>query len=143
MSTKHNIENNDHLKENTFKVPQGYFEQLEAKLNEITKENEAKVIPLFSRVIIKRSLAVAAALIVIVTATWQFLPNSNDTPLTAEDIIALTTSGYLPYSEMAFLEFVDSETLDTLNFDAIGLGDYYQETQPELIEDYYLLTDEL
>jgi hypothetical protein len=137
MSTKHNIENNEQLKKNAFQVPQGYFEQLEDKLNAIPQEQEAKVIPLKSQRLRRRLLAVAAVFIVVITATWQFLPKHEEELLTADDIIALTYNGYLPYSEMAFLEVVDDEALDTISFEASSLGDYYEETQPELIEEYY------
>jgi hypothetical protein len=126
-----------------FQVPQGYFEQLEHKLKAIPQEQETKVIHLKAQTFRRRLLAVAAVFIVVITATWQFLPKQEEESLTADDLIALTNSGYLPYSEMAFLEVVDAETLDTISFEASSMGDYYEETQPELIEEYYLLIDEI
>ncbi len=143
MSNKHNIENNKHLKKNPFAVPNGYFAELEDKLAGIPKEDKTKVIPLFTPKIRRRLLAVAAVLVVVITATWQFLPeNTEEQALTADDIIALTTDGYLPYSEFAFLEVIETDDLDDLSFEDENLSDYYQETQPELFEEYYL-TEEL
>jgi hypothetical protein len=141
MATNKNIENNKHLKENRFRVPATYFRELESKLSEIPGKEAAPVIPLHTSTFFKRALAVAASLVIIVTATWQFLPKEEEITLSADDIIALTSNGYLPYSEMAFLEVVDTETLDTLNLGTSDLGTYYEETQPELIE-YFLITDE-
>ncbi len=143
MSDKHNIESNKHLKQNPFTVPAGYFAELEDKLAGIPKEEKTKVIPLFTPKLRRRLLAVAAVLVVVITATWQFLPeNTEEQALTADDIIALTTDGYLPYSEYAFLEVIETDDLNDLSFEDESLSDYYQETQPELFEEYYL-TEEL
>ncbi len=143
MSDKHNIESNKHLKQNPFTVPAGYFVELEEKLAGIPKDEKTKVIPLFTPKLRRRLLAVAAVLVVVITATWQFLPeNTEEQALTADDIIALTTDGYLPYSEFAFLEVIETDDLDDLSFEDENLSDYYQETQPELFEEYYL-TEEL
>ena len=142
MQEKEKIESNNHLRQNPFAVPNGYFEQLEARLKQIpAQEPKGRVIGL-NKIWI-RTLAAAASIALMVTLAWLNWPNTADTSITGDDIIALTESGYLPYTELTFLDVIDEADLDQVAFESDDLSEYYEYTQPDLIEDYYLITDDI
>lgn len=113
MKEKIHIENNKHLKENTFKVPDGYFENVTAKLQIIAKD------PVFTVVSKRREspktwFRVAAVLIVLCGASWVFWPKTQtpDNALSAEDILLLSENGYFSITEQAILQtFSEAEIL--------------------------------
>lgn len=142
MSTKFNIENNKDLKRTPFKVPEGYFESMESKLQGITK-NQSKVIELKPQSSRIKWLSLAATLLILVSAVWYVNRNSVTTELdlTSEEVMALIENGYINYSETAVLDMVTIEDLEEVEFDGTDVYEYYETMQPELIEEYYLFED--
>lgn len=141
MSSKINIENNKKLKENPFRVPEGYLDGLEDKLESIAKQ-DAVVVKLNPRSYRSRILAVAATLTLLVASTWYFTQNNQtvETDLNAADIAVLTDNGYVSYSETELLEYVSVEDLDGFWPDSENgdIQDYLESTDLDYIEDYYL-----
>ena len=142
MSRKTEIENNQLLKGNPFKVPDGYFAGLEERLMRIPEQAPKGKVVFFKQPWF-RTLAAAATVALLVTLAWLNWNDTTPVTLSSDDIIALTESGYLPYSELTFLEVIDENDLDQLNFTDENLTEYYEYTQPDLVEDYYLTTEDI
>lgn len=141
MSNKINIENNKKLKENPFRVPEGYMDGLEDKLQSIARQ-DAVVVKLKPRSYRSRFLAVAATLTLLVASTWYFTQNNQtaEPGLNAGDIAVLTDNGYVSYSETELLEYVSVDDLDDFWPDTEDgdIQDYLESTDLDYIEDYYL-----
>ena len=142
MSRKPAIENNSQLKSNPFSVPEGYFTGLEERLMRIPEQAPKGKVILFKQTWF-RTLAAAATVALLVTLAWLNWNDTTQVTLSGDDIIALTESGYLPYAELTFLEVVDEADLDQLSFNDENLTEYYEYTQPDLVEDYYLTTEDI
>lgn len=141
MSSKNKIENNKKLKENPFRVPEGYMDGLEDKLQSIARQ-DAVVVNMKPRSYHNRFLTVAATLTLLVASTWYFTQNNQaaETDLNAEDIATLTDNGYVSYSETELLEFVSVEDLDEFwpSTEDDDIQEYLESTDLDYIEDYYL-----
>ncbi len=145
MSAKFNIENSSHLKQNAFKVPDGYFEALENRLSEIQKSAPApKVISIKPRKKnFRELLSMAAAIVLLVSGVWYFWPSQPiaDVELTQDDIATLSTNGFLADAETAFLQEITVEELEEISMSNADFSDVYENVETEMIEEYYLTTD--
>lgn len=111
-----------------FKVPEGYFEQFESKiLNQLTVENEAKVISLWKQ---KRvwMTSVAAVLLVSIALPVYFSMNNTAKNSTVEDetietYLAMQSSltNYEIATELTNEDFISLEESLALNDDAVEL----------------------
>jgi len=143
MTFKNDIENNPKLKQNSFKVPEGYFENLETRLQNIAKE-DVKVVPISKPKSYARVWSIAASFALLFAASWYFWPNEpTEIPveLSAEDVAALSANGFLYNAETYFLESVSLEELDQIVLTENDYSEYFEITQPDALEDYYLETD--
>ena len=142
MSANNNIAQNKKLKENPFEVPSNYFETLDAKLIAIAGP-EPKVVSLNSKRRTNKILAIAATLLILITATWFGTKPANQVApeLTTQEIMSLVEVGYLEPTEMQLLEVVTLDDLNQMDLVSDDLYEYYESTQPELVEDYYLYED--
>ncbi len=113
-----NIENNKHLKENPFRVPDGYFEESATRFKNIAIK-EKHVIPIspentrFS----KKYFSIAAAFVLLITATWYFAlnnPNKVEDPFTEEDYYSLIENGAITNFETNFINTITLDELDNL-----------------------------
>jgi hypothetical protein len=143
MSAKFNIENSSHLKQNTFKVPDGYFDALENRLSEIPK-SAPKVISIKPRKKnFRELLSMAAAIVLLVSGVWYFWPSQPiaEVELTQDDIATLSTNGFLADAETAFLQEITIEELEEISMSNADFSDVYENVETEIIEEYYLTTD--
>jgi hypothetical protein len=143
MSGFNNIENNPKLKQNSFKVPEGYFENMEARLHQIAAA-ETKVVPLKPAFSPARIWSMAASFALLFAASWYFWPNESveiPVELSAEDVASLSANGFLHDAETYFLESVSLDELDQIVLTENDYSDYFEITQPDALEDYYLETD--
>lgn len=111
-----------------FKVPEGYFEQFESRmLNQLTVENEPKVISLWKQ---KRvwMTSVAAVLLVSIALPIYFSMNNTATNSTVEDetietYLAMQSSltNYEIATELTNEDFASLEESLALNDDAVEL----------------------
>ena len=144
MPTKQNIENNSHLKQNPFGVPDGYFKNLEKRLAQIPLEHaQPKVRYLTQRNV--RIFAAAATIALVLSIGWLVQkPEADSSSLSADDIIALSENGYLPYTELDVLMVLNDQDFDEMPSTSESLStDYLEATQPDLVEDYYLMQESL
>ena len=143
MSDFKHIENNPKLKQNTFKVPDNYFENLEERLQKITQEDK-KIIPISRPKSFARTWSIAASFALLFAASWYFWPNQAtlvETELSTEDVATLSANGFLYNAETYFLENLSLEELDEIVLTENDYSDYLEITQPSAIEDYYLDSD--
>ena len=143
MSDFKHIKNKSQLKQNVFKVPENYFENLEARLQNIAEEN-VKVVPISKPKTYARVWSMAASFALLFAASWYFWP--NDTPdipvdLSADDIAMLSVNGFVYNAESYFLESVSLEELNNVVLTENDYNDYFEITQPDAMEDYYLESD--
>lgn len=139
------LQHNPKLKENPFNVPQGYMAQMQTKLQAIATEHvpeKPKGKLLFLQTSWFKTIAAAATIALVITLVW---PNKTEIieTVSADEIVMLTENGYLPYNEYYLLEVMDDDELDDLFVTDESTTDYYEYTQPEMAEDYYLLTEEI
>lgn len=140
MSDYNNIDNNPKLKQNSFKVPDNYFENLEVRLQQIAAA-EAKVVPLKPVFSPARIWSMAASFALLFTASWYFWPNESaeiPTELSADDVASLSANGFLYNAENYFLESISLEELNEIVLTETDYNDYFEITQPSAVEDYYL-----
>lgn len=143
MSVKFNIEKNSHLKQNVFKVPDGYFEDVEKRLSNIPA-SEPKVISIKPRKKnFRELLSMAAAIILLISGVWYFWPSEPiaEVELTHDDIATLSTNGFLADAETAFLQEITVEELEEISMNNTDFSDAYENLETEMIEEYYLTTD--
>ena len=111
-----------------FKVPEGYFEQFESRmLNQLTVENEPKVISLWKQ---KRvwMTSIAAVLLISIALPVYFSMNNTTTNSTVEDetietYLAMQSSltNYEIATELTNEDFASLEESLALNDDAVEL----------------------
>lgn len=143
MTLKNDIEKNKHLKQNTFKVPDNYFEGLEKRLAAIA-QNEPKVVAFKPEQNLKKWLSMAATILLLISAGWYFWPNANSTSevvLTEEDVATFIDYDFLYYTETALIDNLTLEDLEQINLTSTDFTDYIESTQPASTYDYYLYTD--
>lgn len=143
MSTNNNIENNKHLKENPYRIPNGYFEDMKTRLSAIPQADEAKIIsmePSYTKMKVYLAAATITLLIAIGWVIWPSAPAPEQT-IATEDLIALNEQGYLAFDQYTIIDALDEEDIESLTVET-GITDYYELTQPTIIEEYYLITDE-
>lgn len=144
MSTNFNIENNKKLKENPFQVPADYFEKLNRKLEKSATES-SKVIELKKGLATRKYLSLAATLLLLISATWYFWPQAelSQAELTSEEIESLVNYGFVQNADLVFLEISSTEELNEIDLNNEDYIDYYETTQPQLIEDYYIYNENI
>ena len=143
MSDFKHIENNEKLKQNAIKVPENYFENLEARLQNIAVA-EVKVVPIAKPKSTTKIWSMAASFALLFAASWYFWPQDKtaQTPeLSSEDVADLSENGFLYNSETYFLETISLEELDEIVLTENNYSEYYEITQPVALEDYYLESD--
>lgn len=144
MRQQPDLANNAHLKKNPFTVPDRYFAHLAEGLKNIPQEHpKTNVRFLQNRYV--RMFAFAATIVLAFTIGWLSQANSAENEvLTSEDIIALNENGYLPYTELDLLMVLDDVDLQEWNETTTEVNtDYLESTQPDLVEDYYLMQESL
>lgn len=142
MKKQSALDANPQLKQNPFTVPDGYFEGLEEKLVQLSKEKPIKTVKTVQLVWIRR-LAAAATIAAVIAVSWLLNQKSASESISSDDIIALTAGGYLPYNELTLLEEIDDADLDNMVIETDDLIEYYEYTQPRLIQAYYITTEEI
>ncbi|RED46019.1 hypothetical protein [Seonamhaeicola aphaedonensis] len=110
-----------------FKTPEHYFDDLEDTiLDKISRENEPKVIKLFNKKTIVYASSIAAAVLLLISLTLF------DSKITFDDLDNETVENYLLYENIDSYEiasFLDEEDLKEENFVEFNIDE-------DAVEDY-------
>ncbi|SRR5690606_29273625 len=133
MKEKKPIKLTDIPRKDVFNVPEGYFEGLQDRISERIARPQGKQVFLERPLVRRLSLAVAAAVALLIVAI-PFLNNRNE--LTAEQLISQLS----PEDCLYYLEHSDIETADILAL--IETEDLFDE-QEQLLPPAEMSDDEL
>ncbi len=129
------LENKNEIKSG-FKVPENYFEQFEAKMMEqISKENETKVVSIIYRKQLWMSAIAAVVLLAIAIPVYFNMANDNN-------LDATTIEVYLSQQQGIGITELSNHLTDE-DISALEQNLSLSETNSEAVEDYLLETENL
>lgn len=129
------LENKNEIKSG-FKVPENYFEQFEAKMMEqISKENETKVVSIIYRKQLWMSAIAAVVLLAIAIPVYFNMANDNN-------LDATTIEVYLSQQQGIGITELSNHLTDE-DISALEQNLLLSETNSEAVEDYLLETENL
>lgn len=135
MDEKRDILTSEELHRNPYKVPQGYFEDLQERLQAIGAETPARENTSVFRKI-SPYIAVAATFIIMVSAGTFFLRKTTPEPMVEDEYEAYIYDYLVPFSDPDAVfyamndehEFTDEELAEYLDYIGVDVEEFNENT---------------